>query len=423
MDSIRRDLSRYIDAMSIVDTHEHLPAETDRVGSGVDFSTLFSHYCKLDLVSSGMSQRDLEAFVDPETDIEAKWRLFEPHYQLIKNGGYARSARESMERFYGLGDLTSYSDAQKVTERIRAANVPGLYRQVLQDACHIRTSINFNGHPVDGSTFAYVQPVCHLTEIGSRSDLDSIASQLGSDFISLDQYCDALLAYVERLRDEGVRGVKLASAYQRTIEFCNPDSHAAETLFNRIYSESVGWRRCVLGFEESRPLQDYLVHRIAEFAGRAGLAVVFHTGIHANSSSRLADSKPDGLFDLVRRYSSTRFVLLHCGLPFMDEAGVLAKYLPNVYIDLAWVHIISPELAVRSIRSYVDMVPRNKVLGFGGDYHVVEKIYGHLMAAKRNISLALAAKVVEGAMTEAQAHEWIDSMLSRNPANVYGLDI
>jgi hypothetical protein len=69
------------------------------------------------------------------------------------------------------------------------------------------------------------------------------------------------------------------------------------------------------------------------------------------------------------------------------------------------------------------MVPRNKVLGFGGDYAVVEKVYGHLELARDNIAQALADKVAEGALDKAGAAAWARAILHDNPIEAYKLDI
>jgi hypothetical protein len=77
---------------------------------------------------------------------------------------------------------------------------------------------------------------------------------------------------------------------------------------------------------------------------------------------------------------------------------------------------------MRALRDWVDLVPRNKVLGFGGDYQVVEKVYGHLVMARDNIAAALAAKVAQGAMSREDASAWVRALLWENPRAVYGLE-
>ena len=115
--------------------------------------------------------------------------------------------------------------------------------------------------------------------------------------------------------------------------------------------------------------------------------------------------------------------MLHAGIPWMDEAAVMAKHFPNLYLDMGWTHAMSPELSCRAIKSYIDLLPRNKVIGFGGDYTVVEKVFGHLTWARENIARALNRKIDEGAISDAAAREWVKAILHNNPIEVFKLDI
>jgi predicted TIM-barrel fold metal-dependent hydrolase len=218
-----------------------------------------------------------------------------------------------------------------------------------------------------------------------------------------------------------MKGIKFLSAYMRDLRFDPVDAGTAERVFNRIADESCGMRPSVLGYEETRPLQDHLVHRLVQVAGDLGLVVVFHTGIQAGNYNDLENARPTRLRGIVHRFPRVRFNLLHGGLPFIDEAGMLAKYFPNVTVDMAWMHAISPEISVRALRDWVDLVPRNKILGFGGDYQVVEKVYGHLVLARENIAGALAEKVAQGAMSSQDASAWARALLWENPRVLYGL--
>lgn len=413
------DLIQYMDTLEVVDTHEHLPNEADRLKQHVDFSTIFSHYCQGDLTAAGM---DTGPFYSPDTEIQEKWRIFEPYYAEIKNGSYARAARLSMERFYGLGDLTCVDDAAAVTELIQAANKPGLYRIVLKDACRLRTSMNFGGMNVDSEFFQPVEFVTHLTEVSSVAELERVGAQIGVFPSTLSDYVTAIGTFLTARKDQGLKALKFHSAYMRDLEFRSITTDDAERVFDRIFEESQGWRPGVLGYNECRPLQDYLTHRIVQFAGEIGLPVVFHTGLQAGNRNRPDNCRPERLWNLIDRYRRTTFILLHSGIPWTDEAGMLAKYFPNVYLDMTWTHIISPEQAESALRTWVDLVPRSRILGFGGDYCVVEKVYGHLQMAKQNIARALMAKIEAGGMSEDDARGWSKAILHDNACAVYGLD-
>jgi len=53
----------------------------------------------------------------------------------------------------------------------------------------------------------------------------------------------------------------------------------------------------------------------------------------------------------------------------------------------------------------------------------VEKVYGHLALARRNIARALAEKVTEGALSEENARAWARAILHDNLIDAYKLDI
>ena len=75
----------------IFDTHEHLLPEEIRRKNKLDFFLFFLHYTSSDLLSSGMIQQDIEYIQEPDNDIEKKWKLFEPHWDNIKNTMYSKN--------------------------------------------------------------------------------------------------------------------------------------------------------------------------------------------------------------------------------------------------------------------------------------------------------------------------------------------
>ena len=60
-------------------------------------------------------------------------------------------------------------------------------------------------------------------------------------------------------------------------------------------------------------------------------------------------------------------------------------------------------------------------MGFGGDYRVCEKIYGHRELMTQTMSRALADKVDDGTITLERAKVWAKAMLWDNPVSFYNL--
>ena len=195
--------------------------------------------------------------------------------------------------------------------------------------------------------------------------------------------------------------------------------YEAETLFNRIFDhlgEGLSW-------QEARPLQYYMMHQCIRTATDNDLTIIFHTGIQAGGYNLISNTNPALLNNLFLEYKQTRFDLYHAGYPYAGECGILAKYFPNVWADLAWVHIISAAGTRQILRDWLDLIPANKIIGFGGDLQNVELVYGHLYEARRNIAQVLAERVARGEDTEDEAIQIAQYLLHDSPQEAFRLSL
>lgn len=414
-------LMELMNGLWIVDTHEHLPPESDRLARPRDFSFLFANYCSADLRACGVTEAEIQTFYG-DTPLDEKWRWFQPYYERIQDGSYCRAAHLAMEKFYGFSRLTSAEDAAAVTAAMQKAAQPGLYRRVLKDACRIRRSLLF-GQATEIAPEFFAPVIYFEDHVWANKDvIQRLEIKHHANCGSLARYVAAVAEDARSYKARGMKGIKWGLAYYRDLSFAPATYADAERVFNRVFHETHGWRPHSLGFEEARPLQDYMVHRIIEMAIELDVPVVFHAGILASKHPNPGDGRPSRLWNLFHRYPQANFVLLHGGLPWMEETALLAKYCPNVYLDLAWSHVISPALTRRALAAWIDLVPMHKILGFGGDYTVVEKVYGHLTLARQNIAAVLAEKMERDGLTASRAEAWIKAMLVENPTRVYQLN-
>ncbi|HOI49134.1 MAG TPA: amidohydrolase family protein, partial [Prolixibacteraceae bacterium] len=132
------------------------------------------------------------------------------------------------------------------------------------------------------------------------------------------------------------------------------------------------------------PLADYLMHRVLDLARQYNKPIQIHTGLQAGDGNYIENANPALLANLFLKYRDVRFVLFHGGYPFGSELASLAKNFRNVYIDLCWLYIISPSYSERYLHEWLETVPANKILAFGGDYENVENIYGTCFLPKRS---------------------------------------
>jgi predicted TIM-barrel fold metal-dependent hydrolase len=128
------------------------------------------------------------------------------------------------------------------------------------------------------------------------------------------------------------------------------------------------------------------------------------------------------LSNLFVQYPDVTFDLFHIGYPYEHVLSALAKNYRNVYIDMCWAHIISPQAAVSAMVEWIDSVPVSKISAFGADYSFVDAVYGHQQLARQNVSRALAAKVDQGLFDVDKACQIARLWFYDNPMRIFQLE-
>jgi predicted TIM-barrel fold metal-dependent hydrolase len=229
-----------------------------------------------------------------------------------------------------------------------------------------------------------------------------------------------------------IAGIKIALAYRRPLYFEKRSYADAEQAFNTIYKTTTFHREIIdvdkgyskmvpdsPGTKALKPMQDYLVHLAISEAEKRELPIQIHTGLHEGNENILTNSDPTHLVNLFMEYKNAKFDIFHGSWPYCGQLGALAKNFHNVYLDMSWMHIISPQKARTALSEWLDEVPVNKILGFGGDYLAVEGSYGHSVIARDNISKVLSEKVDEGDYSIDEAKRYASMMLRDNPMKLF----
>lgn len=423
-------IKEYVAGIRIIDTHEHLPQEPERLEEDVDvLATFFTHYASSDLRSAGMSEEDLLFIRDASIPIDERWSVFEPWWERIRNTGYAQAIEIASRDLYDVDGITSET-YQQLSQRMKERNEKGLYNWVLKERSGIDMSILDTGViDVEKTLFAPVRRFRDFILVKDRTSLETLGRQVGKSIHTLEDLVSAIRSEFDRLAGRIV-GVKIALAYIRPIFFEKTSFSEAEEAFNKIYKVR-RFRRVELkpkgmklvpdsfSFEELQPMQDYLVHKVIEEAEKRKLPIQIHTGLHEGNENIISNSNPVQLVNLFMEYSNARFDIFHGSWPYCGELGSLAKNFPNVFIDMCWMHIISPSRSRSALSDWLDEVPASKILGFGGDYIFVEGVYGHSVLARDNISKVLAEKVDDGVYKLDQAKKIASWLLRENPARLF----
>jgi hypothetical protein len=75
----------------------------------------------------------------------------------------------------------------------------------------------------------------------------------------------------------------------------------------------------------------------------------------------------------------------------------------------------------QTLNEWIDLVPGDRLLGFGSDVGWPEFIYGHLVMARSCIADVLATKVERDFLSEEAALSLVHQMLRDNAVALYGL--
>jgi predicted TIM-barrel fold metal-dependent hydrolase len=391
----------------IIDAHEHLPPEHVRVEQDVDFATLFAHYTRSDLIAAGMPPRDYDRMHDANLPLDYRWRLFEPFLPHIRHGSYARAAFIAAKEFYGCDDISAQTYTL-ISERMKEANKPGIYKRILREKCRIRSALTqANRTDYDLDLLIPIMPLDTYAGIRTWQQIQDRARELGQIVNSLDDYLATVRQGLARWKEQGVVGIKMASR-----PYCEPDRSEAVSCFEKLRSG------CEKELADMNPLRDFVTRQMLDMAAQLDLVVAVHAGVWGDF--RTLD--PTHIIPIVMAHSSTRFDLYHAGMPYVRETAFIGKNFPNIWLNLCWSHIVSPRMACSTLDEWIDIVPMNKIIAFGGDYgKPVEKVYGHLVVARENIASVLGGRVEAGMMKESEAVEIARRWFLTNAVELYRL--
>jgi len=248
----------------------------------------------------------------------------------------------------------------------------------------------------------------------------------------LDEYEAWLRASIRARRAAGCVALKLPIAYDRGLDFQPVDDDQARRAFARLTAspgaaEAPGPGQAPSNApqrpgapagvdpQDVRAFQDALFFRLCAIAAEFDLPLQIHTGSGQGRRTNAAR-----LQDAIERCPTTRFVLLHCGYPWIQELGFLVEKYPNVYPDLSLLPLVSTRGCVTALH---DLLERSSLgrLAWGCDTWTPEESCGALLAFRQCLATALAEKVVEGYFSRPEAERVITAILWNNPRRIYSL--
>jgi len=422
-ESLRQEVAR----IPAVDVHEHLRREEEWLAAHeTDFASLLG-YARIDLVSAGMPKGSLlpEAVA---ADPEEKWRRVRPFWPYVRNMGAGALCRRALAMFCGVDDLDD-TTIPVIGGKLTSLAKPGIYRSLLKEQYNIDVclaTVPPFGPVVFSDCLAPLITTTPFAMIQKRSDIRWLENISHQGIYSLKTYVGAVDMVLDQGVKNGVVGMKWHTlAYLRDIDYPYEDEHVAERCLDRIFRmPAYGGPASdtAVGFDEMRPFQNFIQNHLVQRAIELDLPIQIHTGIQGGSyGGQITHAKPTHLVDLFLRYPQARFDILHGSYPYMQELAVLVKMFPNVYLNVAWLEVLSPRAAKQYVREWISSVPANKIFAFGADHSNPFLTCAYVELVRDNLAEILAAEVNEGTMSQSHALNTATWILRENPWQYYKL--
>jgi len=164
--------------------------------------------------------------------------------------------------------------------------------------------------------------------------------------------------------------------------------------------------------QEVTIFQDWVMHECCKRANDLNWPHQVHVGTH-----NLEQSTPLPLRGLAGRYPKQKIVMLHCW-PFLEEAGHLAKYNPNIYIDTCWQQVLSPQFFREAMRLWLEYVPFPKIM-MANDSTTIEMAVGSVHFSRKILGEILPAIGKSAGIAENQLRQIAADMLGNNAVDLY----
>ena len=419
-----QSIRSYIETLPIIDTHEHIPEREKEYRYGEDIiAEYFSQYISSDLISAGLPEDEHKKLMGPG-DILEKWDVLAPYWEKTKNTGYARAVAATVRRLYGINEINGKT-IEEINWLYGNADKKHRYQYILKDICHIDTALTCSVNYQKIYDREYCIPVYFLDEIVypyTWEMFQKIGDQVGIPINTFSSWLEACERYLDYLCEEcNTKVFKICLAYFMSLQFPLTAYHTAEEAFHKTLRDKLHLpSEESVEFEPGKEFTSFMMHFVlSRLSRKEKVTIQIHTGLQEGTGNRLYHADPLLLCDLFLLYPQLRFDLFHMSYPFTNTAIALTKSMHNVFLDLCWAHIISPEATVRAMLEIYDTVPWNKLSAFGGDASHVDTIVGNLSVAKDNISEFLTRLREKDKIDFDEAKKLARQILIDNPKEIF----
>lgn len=417
------DLALHIQAMPLMDTHEHLNKERQYVEEGPDvLQMLFDNYIGDELIVAGASEEAVERLIlTPDPDLAARWDGVKDAWQHCCYTGYGEAVRTIARHAFGM-DAITLPAIEAAAPRAAELRRPGERLRLLRDVAnldHVQVDdFVWECLPDESGPDFFLYDLSWEQFSNGRVDADALLEHTGVEVADLASLQEAMAGLFARYGSVAI-AVKSQHAYEHTLAWQPRDPADAERALQKELRDEP------LTPAERLCLGDWCLAQGVALSIEYNLPFKIHTGYLAGHGSarpmRIDQVRPAHLCDLLIAYPEARFVLMHISYPYDPELVAIAKHYPNVWIDMCWAWSMNPYAAADFVRRLIHAVPINKLFAFGGDTFWPYAAVAYAHQARAWLTRTLQAEVDEGLLDEAAAIHLATRLMRDNQLDVFDL--
>ena len=431
LNRLKLDILEAMEGLQVVDHHDHLSDVLFKENlMEIDLPFFFARgYVRSDLVSSGLS----ESFFEPSTvypnipqifsylmegrdESEKTWSQLKPYLEKVRNTIYYQYLLVALRDLYGFESEEFGDDWKEISDEIRANSKknPEWALKLLERIGVHKVILDIAGTGPPSTKIVKDEKLAQVVRMDGfiMGDMTAIKRFRDEPIRSLEEYLETLDEAFQKAVKAGAIGIKSGLAYERKIEYLEVPRYKAERIL------TIGLEK--VSSEDRRVFQDFMMHEVCRRCAEHKLPYQIHTGIQAGNYNTISNADPTYLTDLIRKYPDVNFDIFHGGYPYFKQAGILAKYFPNAYVDGCWLTHISPSAYKQALNEWLEIVPASKIFAWGGDHGIPEHTYASLKMARELIAEVLALKVVDGRFSMKTALWVAERIMGQNAREIYG---
>ncbi len=417
-------IREFVEHLPIVDVHEHHLPEIIHQRE-VNLLQLFQQsyagwaqarpYC---LPSESREADPMLAAAGPTT-----WEALAPFLDHSGSNFFVRNLVRAVVELHGGGGVPEITrdNWQVLDAAVRAAHRRPEWQHEVLNRARITTVITdayndplLDPRPTLGANYRSVMRTNSLAlgwHPDSHDHNDNRAHELlkrvGLKAESFDEYLVALEKLVADLAARGQVALKNSLAYDRDINFDEPNEQLARAA----------WGKAAPSPAERKAFGDYIVDYLCGIAAARDIPVQLHLG-----TGIIRGSHPLGVAGLIERHPRTRFLLMHLAYPWSRDLLGMAFVYRNIWLDLTWSFLLSPSHFKLALHEAIEVLPNESRMMLGGDNWHVEETYGAMQTVRRLIAEVLDEKLASGYFSRASAERLARRIFHDNAREFFRLE-